>query len=96
MSAILRTVNCGAGHAAKIVYTFELYVNDMYLPFCRRSWKESTAGTSEQIVKCHLVPEFGKTLLQGLQWREQLQDFLKQKGPSKSSPAFSTTPSMSN
>jgi CO dehydrogenase nickel-insertion accessory protein CooC1 len=29
----------------------------VYLPFCRRSWKESTAGTSEQMVKSHLVPE---------------------------------------
>ena len=88
LSAILRTVNCGAGHAAKIVYTFEQYVNDVYLPFCRRSWKESTAGTSEQIVKCHLVPEFGKTLLQGLR-REQLQDFLELKALDLSSSVVS-------
>ena len=33
------------------VYTFEQFVKDVYLPFCRRSWKESTAGTSEQIVE---------------------------------------------
>jgi hypothetical protein len=34
---------------AKPVYTFEQFINGVYLPFCRRSWKESTAGTSEQI-----------------------------------------------
>ena len=50
----------------------------MYLPFCRRSWKESTAGTSEQIVKSHLIPEFGKQLLHAIR-REELQDFLDRK-----------------
>ena len=44
----------------KPAYTFKLFINEVYLPFCRRSWKESTAGTSEQIVKSHLIPEFGK------------------------------------
>ena len=33
------------------------------MPFGRRGWKESTAGTSEQIVKSHLVPELGNALL---------------------------------
>jgi hypothetical protein len=47
----------------------------VYLPFCRRNWKESTAGTSEQIVQTHLVPEFGGTLLHGIR-REELQDLL--------------------
>src|SRR5712692_5646937 len=51
LSAILREINCGRAHAAKTVYTFEQFVSDVYLPFCRRSWKESTAGTSEQIVQ---------------------------------------------
>lgn len=49
-----------------------------YLPFCRRSWKESTAGASEQIVKSHLIPEFGKNLLHAIR-REELQDFLDRK-----------------
>lgn len=43
--------------------------------FCRRSWKESTKGTSEQIVRTHPTPEFGKRLLQTIR-REELQDFL--------------------
>ena len=47
LSAILRAINCGAAHTARAVYTFEQFVNDVYLPYCRRSWKESTAGTSE-------------------------------------------------
>ena len=60
----------------------------MYLPFCRRSWKESTAGTSEQIVKSHLVPELGKALLHGVR-REELQDLLDRKALELSSSVVS-------
>ena len=75
LSAILREVNSGTTNAARPVYTFEQYVNEVYLPFARRSWKESTAATSEQIVKSHLLPELGRTLLHAFR-REDLQDFL--------------------
>jgi integrase len=50
----------------------------VYLPFCRRGWKGSTEGTSEQIVRTHLSSEFGERLLQSIS-REELQDFLDQK-----------------
>jgi integrase len=78
LTAVLQAVNNGAARAARPVYTFEQFVSDVYLPFCRRSWKESTAGTSEQIIKSHLTPEFGKSLLH-LIGREKLQDFLDRK-----------------
>jgi len=88
LSAILRAVNSGAAHAARPVYTFEQFVKDVYLPFSRRGWKESTAGTSEQIVKSHLVPEFGKVLLHAIR-REELQDFLDGKALDLSSSVVS-------
>src|ERR1700694_5161513 len=78
LSALLREINTGVAHAARAVYTFEQFVRDVYLPFGRSSWKESTAGTSEQIVKSHLVPELGKDLLHALR-REELQDLLDRK-----------------
>jgi len=78
LSATLRDINSGVTRMAKPVYTFEQFINGVYLPFCRRSWKESTAGTSEQIVKSHLIPEFGKQLLHAIR-REELQDFLDRK-----------------
>ena len=78
LTSVLQTINNGAAHAARPVYTFRQFVTDVYLPFCRRSWKESTAGTSEQIIKSHLIPEFGKSLLHAI-GREELQDFLDQK-----------------
>jgi integrase len=78
LSAILQPVNSSITATVKPIYTFEQFVNEMYLPFCRRSWKESTAGTSEQIVKSHLIPEFGKHLLHAIR-REELQNLLERK-----------------
>lgn len=77
-SAMLRDINSGVSRVAKPVCTFEQFIDGVYLPFCRRSWKESTAGTSEQIVNSHLIPEFGKHLLHAIR-REELQDFLDRK-----------------
>jgi integrase len=84
VSAILRDINSGVAHTTKSVYTFERYTNEVYLPFCRRSWKESTAGTSEQIIKSHLIPELGKDLLHTIR-REKLQDFLDRRAMDLSS-----------
>ena len=84
LCAILQSVNSGAAHTTRAVYTFEQFTKDVYLPFCRRSWKESTAGTSEQIVKCHLIPELGRFLLHGVR-REELQDLLDRKAADLSS-----------
>jgi integrase len=78
LSAILQPVNSSVTQMAKPVYTLKQFIDGVYLPFCRRSWKESTAGTSGQIVKSHLVPEFGKHLLHAIR-REELQDFLDRK-----------------
>jgi len=88
LSAILREINCGRAEAARPVYTFEQFVDEVYLPFCRRSWKESTAGTSEQIIQTHLVPKFGRTLLHGVR-REEMQDVLDQKARELSSSVVS-------
>jgi integrase len=78
LSSILRTINSGAGQTTQPVYTFAQFIDGVYLPFCRRNWKESTAGTSEQIIKSHLVPEFGRRLLRSID-REDLQNFLDRK-----------------
>jgi integrase len=78
LSGILREMNSVGTRMARSVFTFEQFTKEVYLPFCRRSWKESTAGTSEQIIGSHLVPEFGASLLHSIR-REELQDFLDRK-----------------
>jgi integrase len=50
-------------------------VTDQYVPFYRKGWKESTAGTSQQIITTHLIPELGDRLLQVI-GREELQKVL--------------------
>jgi integrase len=88
LNTILRGINTGLAHQTSVVYTFGQFVTTVYLPFCRRSWKESTAATSEQIVTTHLVPEFGKTLLHAIR-RDDLQDFLDGKALTLSSSVVS-------
>jgi integrase len=88
LSAILREINVGVVQTAKPVYTFEHFIDGVYLPFRRRGWKESTAGTSEQTVKSHLIPAFGKQLLHAIR-REELQDFLDRKALDLSSSVVS-------
>ena len=78
LSAILQPINSGVAKGPRTLYTFNQFIEKVYLPFCRRTWKESTAGTSEQIVKTHLIPEFGKVLLPAIQ-RGELQDLLDRK-----------------
>jgi hypothetical protein len=78
LSALLQPVNSGMARVAKPLYTFHQYIHEQYLPFGRGSWKESTAGTSDQIVKTHLVTAFGPALLHAIQ-REEMQDFLDRK-----------------
>src|SRR5215510_9156861 len=41
LAAILREINTGKAPTARAVYTFEQFVTEVYLPFGRRTWKES-------------------------------------------------------
>lgn len=78
MAAILQPINEGTARGPRPVFTFGQFVEDVYLPHGRRGWKESTAGTSEQIIRKHLLPEFANDLLHTIR-RDQLQDFLDRK-----------------
>ena len=78
LATILQPINSGVGRGTKPVYTFDQFIQEEYLPFCRRSWKESTGGTSEQIINTHLKGEFGNQLLGAIR-REELQDLLDRK-----------------
>lgn len=75
LADILKPINSGVSLGPRPVYTFKQFVTDQYLPFYRKGWKESTAGTSEQIITRHLIPEMGDRLLQVIS-REELQKVL--------------------
>jgi integrase len=78
LAAILQPVNSGTAQQPKMVYNFERFVKEVYLPHARRGWKDSTEGTSEQIIQTHLVQEFGGEILQAIR-RQELQEFLDRK-----------------
>ena len=65
--------------------TFGNFVEAVVLPFCRSKWKQSTAATTENRIRHHLIGEFGDALLRDLRMKD-LQSFLhgKSAGLSKS------------
>jgi Phage integrase, N-terminal SAM-like domain len=58
--------------------TVKEFLEQIYLPFYRGKWKESTAGTSENRIQHHIVKELGGQRLEDLSL-VPLQNFLDQK-----------------
>ena len=54
------------------------FVNNIYLPFYKRGWKESTAQANRERIDYHLITAFEKRELGGLR-REELQQYLDRK-----------------
>jgi integrase len=75
---ILTPLNEGAGHTQRPIYTFGVYVEQVFLPAVAPKWKESTRMTTENRMLHHLLPAFGKCLLLQMT-REQMQAFLHEK-----------------
>jgi len=59
-------MNEKAGKRQIPLYAFRQYVEDVYLPMCRRKWKASTWMTSEPLITFHLLPSFGAKLMKDL------------------------------
>src|SRR5262249_53153850 len=75
MASILEPLNENAGTRQPRAYTFKQYVEEVYLPVCRRKWKESTRMTSEPTIRGHLVAAFGDTSLDDVT-RDSMQGLL--------------------
>ncbi len=78
MAAILEPRNEAVGRSSKPAYTFGVYLDEVFLPLCRRKWKESTRMTTEPRIVHHLKPAFHGQRLQQIT-REQMQSLLDQK-----------------
>jgi integrase len=74
-TTILDPINKGLLKPLKRVYTFEQYVEEVYLFVKVGAWKESTASTTEEVIRAYLLPSLGSRLLQQLT-REELQTLL--------------------
>lgn len=58
--------------------SFGQFVRQVYLPFFRRKWKESTTVTNEERIEHHLTSGFGQRKPESF-LRDELQDFLDAK-----------------
>jgi hypothetical protein len=58
--------------------TFGSFVEAVALPFCRSKWKQSTAATTENRIRHHLIANFREALLRDLRLKD-LQGFLNGK-----------------
>jgi len=84
LGQIVQPLNAKAGKVDTPAFKFRQYVEDKFLPVCRRMWKESTRTTSEPDIMRHLVPAFEKQRLEVIT-REQMQSFLEAKATNLSS-----------
>jgi integrase len=67
LDRILAPLNALAS-SASIPTTFRHYVEEEYL--ATRNWKQSTQGTTEQIISTHLLPVFGDRAIASINRRE--------------------------
>ena len=78
MAVILKPMNEDAGQTMKQVSTFGVYLEQVFLPLCRRKWKEPSRMTTEPRMTLHPKPAFGAQLLRDIK-RDQMRTFLNQK-----------------
>jgi integrase len=83
MSSIVSPVNNGTGPQTSQVALFGAYIKDVYLPLCRRKWKESTRMTTEPVINNDIRPVFENRLMSSIT-REELQQFLDAKAQMQS------------
>jgi len=75
LASILQPLNEMAGKKTIRPFTFKEFVNEVYLPVCRRKWKESTRSTTENRIQLHLLGEFASRRIADMS-RNQMQTYL--------------------
>jgi integrase len=78
MARVLQPINDRAGEPIHRVWKVGDWIRDAFLPFIRRKWKLSTASTSGDRIRRHLIADFESVELQSVT-RDFLQRYLEQK-----------------
>src|SRR5436853_6175440 len=78
MARVLRPVNDRAGEPITRVWMVGDWIREAFLPFIGRKWKLSTACTSGDRIRKHLITDFASVELQTVT-RDLLQQYLEQK-----------------
>jgi integrase len=79
LQEILRPVNEGVERRELTKFTFEQFVQLVYLPVFERKWKSSTAATEIPQIRFHLVRALGDKLIRCIT-REDMQQLLDETG----------------
>ena len=75
LADILRPINAGICGTVAQFFTFQSFVESVFLRVRRQGWKTSTDMTSTALIEGHLIPELGTKPLRTIT-REEMQDLL--------------------
>ena len=78
MARVLQPINERAGEPIHRAWMVDDWIRDAFLPFMQRQWKLSTASTSGDRIRQHLIADFESVPLQSVT-RDLLQRYLEQK-----------------
>jgi integrase len=78
MAKRLEPVNSRAGEPIPHVWTLGDWIRDIFLPLSRRKWKLSTASTTGDRIRKHLITDLGTLEIHAVR-RDRLQQYLEQK-----------------
>src|SRR5262249_47482503 len=80
MAKLLQAVNTNAGQVLPRVWTLADWIRDSFLPFSRRRWKLSTASTTGDRIRKHILTDLGTLEMPSIR-RYFLQHYLEKKPP---------------
>jgi len=78
MAKALESVNAHAGEPLLRPWTVGAWIRDAFFPFICRKWKLSTASTSGDRIRKHLIGDLDAVVLESVT-RDSLQQYLEQK-----------------
>src|SRR5262249_3415477 len=78
MAKLLEGVNAHAGKVIPGIWALADWIRDSFLPFSRRRWKLSTASTTGDRIRKHIVTDLGPLEMASIT-RDNLQKYLEQK-----------------
>jgi integrase len=78
IATLLQPINAHAGDVVAGVWTLGDWIREVFLPLSRRKWKLSTASTTGDRIRTHLIADLGSLEIASLT-RDRLQQYLEQK-----------------
>jgi integrase len=84
LQEILKPINEGAEDTSRREYSFERFVEEVYIPVFEGKWKSSTATNEIDRLRYHLVAELGSKVMESIS-REEMQRLLNDRAKAKKS-----------